>query len=137
MPMTAKKTAGGGVHANPFVGPINHTVAIRVDVSALTAEMVDTKGYLKPGMILKRDGTPIAAPAAAATAGFGVTVEAVKVADSNVAADLAAATDVDVAVAVIGAVNRGLMESNLGRVLNANEIVAFEQAASSPIVLLY
>lgn len=136
MPNRITRTSGGADHGNPFVGPVNHTVAIRVDVSGLTATEVDANGYLKPGVILKRDGTIIAAPAAAATAGFGVVVEAVKVADGNTA--LAGVTDdIDVTVAVVGAVNRAILEDNMGRALNANELVAFEQAASSPIVLLY
>lgn len=133
MPMRVKDTADAGeVHANPFVGPIDHPIAIRVDVSTLTDAEVDDYGYLRPGTPLTRAGTLPGVDEFV----FGCVIEGAKVADDNVAATLAAAEDVDVAVTVIGAVNRAILEDNLGRVLTANEIAAFD-AAGSKVALLY
>lgn len=61
---------------------------------------------------------------------FGVTVEPVKIAASNAAADLTAGANVDVAVATICTVNRAIIEDELGRVLTANEILAYDAAGS-------
>lgn len=133
MPMDVRTVAAAGeVHANPFVGPIDHTVAIRVDVSALDANLVDANGYLKPGVPLQRTGIPIGISPAFV---FGCVVEAVKVADNNTTA-LATAADVDVAVAVVGAVNRAILEDNLGRALTADELAGFDRAGSK-IALLF
>jgi sulfur relay (sulfurtransferase) complex TusBCD TusD component (DsrE family) len=124
------ETPGGRVHVIPFVGPIDHTVAIRVDVSSLQTAMVDKNGFLKAGVFLQRNGTP----ATSAGTGFGVTIEPMKVADGNATADLNAAVDVDVAVCVICAVNRKIVEDSLGRVLTAGELDAFN---GKPVVILY
>jgi hypothetical protein len=132
MPMrVSAPTGGGNLAVTPFVGPINHTVAIRVDVSTLTSSLVDSRGYLKAGVMLARTGVPVAGAALK----YGAVVEHTKVAASNSTADLNAATDIDVAVAVICAMNRAILENSLGRVLTADEIAS--PAGSSPIVLLF
>jgi hypothetical protein len=56
MPITVEETEGGTAYASPFVGPVDHTAHVRVDVSALTTSQVDSKGYLKPGVVLTLDG---------------------------------------------------------------------------------
>lgn len=138
MPMSVKDLGvEGEVYANPVIGKADHTAPVLVDVSALTAAEVDEDGYLIPGVVLKRNGTVIAAPVAAATPGYGIVHEAVKVADSNVAGVLAVADNVTVAVVTIGQVNRAIIEDNLARALNANELAAFDQAGSSFIVYIY
>lgn len=124
---------GGMPYGNPFVGPINHTAPVRVDVSALSATQVDDRGYLKASVFLKRDGTPIGVGEAV----YGLVVEPVKVAASNAPADLAAAVDIDVAVAVICAVNRQIVEDIHGRALTADELASVGVAGASPIVLIY
>jgi hypothetical protein len=130
MPMSFRSTlTAGEVWANPFLGPVNHTSTVRVDVSALTTDEVDADGYIKPGTIFKVDGTLITG---AAELAYGLTVEAVKVAENN-GADLATAPDVDVAVALICAVKRGLLESNLGRALSAHEV---EAIGANPAIVL-
>jgi phage tail sheath gpL-like len=43
-------------YASPFVGPVGHTAHVKVDVSALTNTQVDSKGILKPGVVLTLDG---------------------------------------------------------------------------------
>lgn len=141
-PITIEQTRTGGMaYANPFVGPLNHTFPVRVDVSALDATLVDARGYLKAGVILQRNGLPIPAPTGAAgevaQPGYGVVVEPIKVAASNAAADLGAAVDIDVSVAVIGAVNRAIAEDILGRAYHAFELDAFKVNGSSPVVLVY
>lgn len=134
MPMDVRVTATAGeVHANPFVGPIDHTVAIRVDVSAMPAAYVDQYGYLKPGAPLQRAG--VSADAVAPAFVFGCVAEATRIHTDNTT--LAGVTkDVDVTVVPMGTVNRKLLEDNLGRVLTANELAAFN-AAGSKIALLY
>lgn len=57
MPLGVSTVANAGtVHPNPFVGPVNHTATVRVDVSGLSSDEVDSNGYLRPGVLLTRDG---------------------------------------------------------------------------------
>lgn len=55
-PLSVSNVAGGTVHPSPFLGPINHSVPVRVDVSGLGTEEVDTHGFLRPGVFLTREG---------------------------------------------------------------------------------
>lgn len=126
MPNKITTTSGGETYGHPFVGPVDHTAAIVVDVSGLGTDEVDSKGYLKPGVPLKKAG--VLADATAGEFIYGVVLEATKVADDNVAATLAAADDIEVVVGVIGAINQDMVEDNLGRALNANELAAFVAA---------
>jgi hypothetical protein len=204
MPMTFETvSAGGSQYATLglFLGPVHHTEPVRLDVSGLTTDEVDTDGYLKPGTPFKKDGTLVArhpglvqkviAGGVAGnhtvsgigagdrivsvvhdtTAGalvdltsefsvtaantinnaagtdtssdflvvtyepvdayvYGVSMEPVKVATGNTSALLNAATDIDVALARFGIVNRDIAEDNLGRAYTANEIAAFAAAGS-------
>lgn len=78
MPMTSTSTAGGTVHPSPFVGPTNYPAAVRVDVSRLSTDEVDQFGYLKPGVILTRDGQLAKISAfmvTGATLGIGTTTD--------------------------------------------------------------
>ena len=125
--MRIEKTAGGTAHVSALIGAADNPAQILVDVSALTANEVDSRGYLKPNVPLTRTGLLVgAAPAFV----FGVTVEAVKVAASNSGADLAAAVDVFVAVHTNGLFNRDIIEDTLGRALTADEIAGFDRAGS-------
>jgi hypothetical protein len=56
MPLSVTNTVAGTIHPSPFLGPIDHAVPVRVDVSELTSDEVDTHGFLKPGVILTREG---------------------------------------------------------------------------------
>lgn len=227
MPITVETTTGGPVYASPFVGPLNHTAKVDVDLSALTSDEIDAKGYLKPGVPLSAAGALIAAltkssPAAAVADGGntgdgtvsapvgaygaptetvtltctqaaanggtfrvegdksgylgdavvgvafdspvisftisdgaadfivgdkftiavtggvndkvrGVTIEPEKVAADNAAGTIAALGTVGIVVGLIGALNRDIVEDNLGRVLTADEVAGF---AGTPLVLL-
>lgn len=125
-----KTTQGGTIYGNPFVGPINHTVAIPVPLSALTDDEIDADGYLKPGIPLTKAGALLAADQTL----FGVTVESVKVADNNLPATIAALGTVWVAVVTTAVqVNQDIAEDNLGRAYTAAEIASF---AGSGITLL-
>jgi hypothetical protein len=119
-------TAGGRSTESPFVGPVDHTVGIVVPITGLTAFEVDKNGRLKPGIPLTRAGGLVGAGVAV----YGCTVGTPKVAKSNAAADIAAAGSMEVAVALIGTVNRAILEDSLGRVLTANEIAGFALAGS-------
>ena len=81
MPIGITTTAGGTGYANPFVGPINHSVHAKVDISTLLVDEVDADGYLKPGVPLAllandlatRIGVEVAAGTAVAAAFAGNT----------------------------------------------------------------
>ncbi len=94
---------------------------VLIDVSTLSANEVDSKGYLKPGVPVNKTGDLV-------TAGFvyGVTIEATKIAEDNT--DLANTPDTFVAVSTSGLVNRDLVEDILGRPLSAAEIAGFDAA---------
>lgn len=135
MPMNVSQpTSESSSYSLPFVGPIDHTAQIEIDITALTDDEIDAKGYLKPGVPFRRDGTLVSGGGQFV---FGVTIEPLKVADSNSATDIAAASAArNVAVATICQVNRALAEDQLGRAYTANELAAFD-AAGSRCVLLF
>ena len=123
MPIRFTKTVQSGtIYGNPFVGPINHTVAIPVPLSALTDDEIDADGYLKPGIPLTKAGALVGVGGEV----FGVTVEPVKVADNNEAATIAALGTAWIAVVTTAAqVNQDIAEDNLGRAYTADEIAGF------------
>lgn len=132
MPVRVTVDSGGGQDlANPFVGPVNHTVGIQVALSTMTTGEIDKYGYLKPGLPLTKAGAKIAAAGFV----FGVTVEAVKVAANNLAATIAALGTQEAAVATIGQVNRKIAEANLMRVYTAAEIAGFDLAGCKLVLL--
>lgn len=143
MPLRTTSVATAGTQyatQGLFVGPVDHTHSLLVDLSDLTyadesGGEVDADGYLIPGTPLKKDGT--LADGTTDEFIFGVVVEPVNVGVGFVDADtdLDALTDIHVAVATVGQVNRDIVEDNLGRALSANEIAAFD-AAGSKLVLL-
>lgn len=122
MPMRRRTvTTPDNIYGRPFVGPTNHPSQIAVNIAVLTTAEVDADGYIKPGVPLSAAGALVGAGVAV----HGVVPEPIKVATSNVAGDLTAAGVVQLTVMTIGQVNRGIIESNLGRVLTANEIAGF------------
>jgi hypothetical protein len=130
MPLSITNTAGGSSHGNPFVGPLNHTAHVKVDISGLTTNEVDEHGFLKPGVPLKQNGTLVGAGAFV----FGVTVEAAKLNLTTVPptnTTLGTETgDLFVAVGTIGQVSQDIIEDNLGRALTADELAGFDVAGS-------
>lgn len=135
-----KRTTGteAATYGNPFVGPYNHTHAVRVDVSTLTqaatgtgAGHIDTEGYLRPGapIQLHAGGVVGAVTGAAVTAAdqkAGLVIEPIKVLEEGETP--ATGTDQDVALAFHCAVNRAIVEDNIGRALTAAEITALRNA---------
>ncbi len=132
MPIRFKKSGTvRRLYASPFVGPIDYTVGIQVNLAVLTAFEVDAQGYLKPGIPLRRDGTLV-------TAGgyvFGTTVEEVKVADNNLPATIAALGVQEIAVATICQVNESVASEVLGREYTAAERAGFIAAGSKNVLL--
>lgn len=116
-------------YESPFLGPVDHTVGIQIDLSALTDDEIDAKGYLKPGIPFQKDGTLVGAGDRL----FGVTVEEVKVADDNEAGTIAALTTQEVAVGTEGTIVQDVAEDMLGRAYTADEVTAF---ADSRITLV-
>lgn len=125
---TGRLLVGG---SDAFVGPVDHTVAVPVPLSALTNKEIDTDGFLKPYIPLTKAGALVGA----ATAVFGVTVEHVKVAKDNVAGTIAALGTVDIAVATIAQLNRAAAEDVLDRAYTANELAGFALAGSHIVLL--
>lgn len=56
MPPIIKKTAGGSAYVIPFIGRVDHTVHVQVDLTQLSTSQVDTDGILKPGVVLPMHG---------------------------------------------------------------------------------
>jgi hypothetical protein len=127
MPMQITSTAGGVAYGNPFVGPVDLVDHVKLDVSDLTTAEVDLDGYLKPGVVLKEDGT--LADGTSGEYAYGVTIEATKIATTNTG--LASDTsDPLIAVARVALINRDISEDNLGRAYSANELAAIRHATS-------
>jgi hypothetical protein len=126
MPLSVESTAGGLAHSPVFVGEIQGTDVVKVDLSDLSDEEVDADGYIKPGVPLDKSGNIVGSGVPV----WGVTIEAIKVATGGTDAILDAATDCFVTVG-FGLCNRDVMEDNLGRVLSADEIAGFDLAGSN------
>ena len=118
-------------YAKPFVGPIHHTAQIALTLTGFTNKEIDSRGYLKPGVPVTRAGTLIG------TGGkvFGVTIEPIKVAADNATATIAAIPVTTVAVATSGQLNKAIIEDNLDRALNADELAAFVDGATNLVLL--
>lgn len=133
MPITRTPlTTGGQYVPPPWVGSLEHRVAIPVALSGLTNKEIDANGYVKPGVPLRANGTLVSG---AAQVIMGVTVDYVKVANDNAAGTIAALGTVDLVIGTIGQVNQDVIEDILERVLTANELTAFA-AAGGHVVLL-
>lgn len=120
MPLTITRTTGDTLYPDPFI-QAGFVASVVVDVSALTTTFVDSNGYLKPGTIVKADGTLITG---ADQLAFGMVRHPIKVAAGNDSTSLNAATDIPVPVVTHGIVNQTLVADLLGRVLSANELAA-------------
>lgn len=132
MPTTITDYSGGApLYASALIGEYQ-TLAVKVDVSALTNTQVDANGYLKPNVPLSLTGVT---PSGATNEVPCVTVEAVKVSTDN-SGGLATAVDPLVACAVSGVLNRDVMEDVLGRVLSAPEIAALNGPNSKLVLAL-
>lgn len=56
MPPIVKKTAGGTNYTIPFVGRVDHTIAVQVDLSLRSTDEIDQMGVIKPGIVLPMHG---------------------------------------------------------------------------------
>ena len=138
MPITRKApTTGGQYIPPPFVGPVDHRVAVPLNLTTLVPTDLDANGYLKPMLPLRRTGpaayAKISAPAQVIK---GVTMDYVKVADNNLAGTIAALGTIDVVIAFLCAINRAAAEDILERAYSADELAAFE-AAGCRVELLF
>ena len=114
-----------------FLGPIDHTISIPVDLTQFTNKEIDADGYLKPYIPLTRAGELLA------TGDFvyGVTVERRKVADDNAAGSISALGTEDIAIALICCVVRDIAEDVLDRVYTADELAGFDEAGSKCVLV--
>lgn len=132
MPMRSQvNSVGGQIYGRAAVGVTEHAAQRAINIAALTVNEVDSDGYLKPGVPFDVTGALVLATVYV----FGITIEPIKVANSNVAGDLTAAGVVQVTLQCIGMVNRLIAESNLGRVYTAAEIAGFALAGSKLVLL--
>ena len=133
MPISSTKTIQKvKTYLNVFLGPVNHEYQLLVDLSSLTSREIDALGYLKPGVPFTRAGVLVGASPAFV---FGVTFEAIKVAEDNAAPTIAALADQWVGVGLIGAVIQDAAKFNLGADYSANEIAGFDRAGSKIVLL--
>jgi hypothetical protein len=134
MPLRIENPQGGTSYANPFVGGVDHPVHIKVDISTLTINEVDSKGNLKPGVPFESNGTPVGSGQFV----YGVTFEAAQLPLATIPPTNATlATETDdclIAVNTVGVVNRDIAEDNLGRAYTADEIAGFNLAGSKIVL---
>lgn len=131
MPLALATPYAAGTDLPCPVLSIHDTVQIKLDVSNMTTAEVDINGYLKPGVPLRNSSDMGVLVSAGSQVIYGITIGHTKIAASNVTGILAAAADVLVTVQRIGIVNRDVVEDNLGRVLSADELAAFDAAGCS------
>jgi hypothetical protein len=130
MPIGVKTTTGGTIHAPVFVGEIQGTDLVWVDISDLTTKEVDADGYLKPGVPFAKDGSLVGSGVAV----WGVTIEAVMLNHATVPptnVSLAADTGTFPVAVGFGLINRDIGEDNLERAYTADEIAGFDLAGSN------
>ncbi len=126
MPLKVSTTTGGLTHSPVFVGKINGTDVVKVDISDLSSYEVDEDGYIKPGVPFKKDGNLIGSGDPV----WGVTIEPIQITTGNTDTILDAETDCFVTVG-FGLCNRDIIEDNLGRALTPDEIAGFDLAGSN------
>lgn len=131
MPIKVASTAGGTAYGHPFIGPMGPLEHVKIDLSVLTTNEVDSAGYLKPGVPFKLASGLGVLVTAGTDSIYGVCPEAtrlnVTVPPTNTT--LAAETgDHFVGLCISGLISRDIGEDNLGRAYSANEITAFTVA---------
>ncbi len=125
--LTGRDYVGG---TDGFVGPIDHTVSVPVNLSLLTNKEIDANGYLKPYVPLTKAGILVTAGSV-----FGLTNEHVKVAVDNAAGTISALGTEDVTVATICQVNRAYAEDVLDRAYTAAELAGMAPGMSGVVLL--
>lgn len=131
MPPVKITTTDGYLTYSPVhIGPADDVLSALLDVSELGSDQVDEKGFIIPGAVLKLSGNKLVPVDGTSDEGqvTRVVLYPVKIADDNESGTLDAADDVDVVTLVIGTLDRGIMEDNLGRSLSANEITALTES---------
>jgi hypothetical protein len=135
MPIGISRTnTSATVYASPFRGKVDHTGQFKIDASALTSREVDADGVLKPGVTFN---VVTGLLPTAAGQKVGVVYEPIKL-GANLAAvqAITGADDPQIALGLIGVLNRDIMEDNLGSAVSANEIAALDGAGSRLFLLL-
>lgn len=132
MPIAITAAAATTSYGNPIIGEAGMRKHVKIDLSGLTSDEVDSDGYLKPGVVLKESGGLAILVGGAAGVIFVVT-EPTKL---NVTVPATTTTlgnetgDHLIGVAGSGLVNRDIVEDNLGRALTANELSSFTTAGT-------
>ena len=120
-------TAGGQGYQDPWIAKSEHPAIVKINVTALDDDAVDSGGYIKPGFLFTEAGAPIGTGDTV----YGAAFEAIRVADSNSAEDLAAGLAAfPLAVGTIGQLSQDALEYNLGRALNGDELAGFVDGGS-------
>ena len=146
MPLSITNVLGGEVHPSPFLGPIDQTGTVRVDVSALTTDEVDVNGYLKPGVILTRNGLLVgtnavllsgptlsisATPEEIAVLGFDILIDGRQV---TVATDATAPLSANATITALlfGVI---LVQVNVAGVITSKGVTAVQAYATAALAL--
>jgi hypothetical protein len=130
MPTIIENPQGGTSYANPFVGGVDHPLHLKIDLSLLTTDEVDSKGNLKPGVAFDSTGTPVGSGQFV----YGVVFEPVRLPLATIPPTNTSlgneTADCLVAVNTIGVINRDIAEDNMGRAYTADELAGFDLAGS-------
>lgn len=138
MPLrSATLTSPGNVYGRPFDGPTDNFAQGVIDITALTADEIDSFGYIKPGVPVRQVSAGVfGLVSGAGQSIFGIVPEYLKVAAGNDSTSIAAASAAfPIGIVTICSVRRGIIEENLGRVLSADELAAFAAAGRNPVLL--
>jgi hypothetical protein len=129
MPIEIVTVTQNQSYGNPFIGDVGQVEHIKLDVSVLTTDEVDSNGYLKPGVLLKSTG--VLPDGTASEYIWGATPEAYKLpgrtGNSSLGSDT---TDPLVPVVRDCLINRDIWEDNMGRAMTAYELAAIARAGS-------
>lgn len=130
MPMEMNKVTGDTHYPDPFLTAFD-SVDLKIDVSTLTTDEVDSKGYLKPGVAFRLASGVGVLVSGVSQVIFGVNRFPVKLVGRSDNASLSSDTnDITIAVVVRGTLSQATAEAILGRVYSANELAAFAAAGS-------
>jgi len=136
MPLERRTTATEGTqYGHPFIDGPRDVEQILIDLSDLafadaSGGEVDADGYLIPGTPIQTANTTGTAGTLVDGAGqkAGIVISPVYIGATPIAADtdLDTVTDIQVAVARGGLINRDICEDNMVRAFTANELAALE-----------
>jgi hypothetical protein len=128
-------TTSATSYANPFVGPPQMPVQLKIDVSGADISTVTVYGIIPPGTPFA-EASGLLVPVGSGSMTYGVTAEAIQLDVGGAATGAVTNTTLDnavdqpITVYCGGTVNRDAAEDNLARAYSADEIAGFDVAGS-------